>query len=144
MNSTVSKILFPLLLSAAFVFGLVPLAASAPQEPEVASPQRGPEVKSASRVRRSKEATQLMAHHHYNSPAERAQDALLMTEVAADLKKEGLTQNHPILIDADHGVVTLTGVLPSPEAAKRAEEIAASEVGVIAVHNKIIAAGGGK
>ena len=144
MNSTISKILFPLLLSAVFVFGLVPAASSAQQEREVTSPQQGPEVKSASHVRRIKEATELLAHHHYNSPAERAQDALLMTEVAADLKKEGLTQNHPILIDADHGVVTLTGVLPSPEAARRAEEIAVSEEGVIAVRNKIIAAREGK
>src|SRR5437016_355257 len=69
------------------------------------------ETESHARIRESKDQAGLLARHHYDSPAERANDALVMTEIAAALKDEGLTDDNPIVIDSDHGRVTLSGVV---------------------------------
>jgi osmotically-inducible protein OsmY len=79
----------------------------------------------------------LESHHHYNSPAERANDALLETEVKSALANGGVAEDSPIVVDADHGKILLIGVLKSPEDAKRAGQIAASTPGVRAVENRL-------
>jgi osmotically-inducible protein OsmY len=83
------------------------------------------------------DSASLEAHHHYQSPAERANDALLVTEVKSALANDGVANNSPIVIDCDHGKILLSGVMKSAADAKRAGEIAANTPGVVAVKNRL-------
>jgi osmotically-inducible protein OsmY len=83
------------------------------------------------------DSVNLEAHHHYQSAADRANDALLITEVKSALADDGVADNSPIIVDCDHGKILLTGVMKSAEDAKRAGNIAASAPGVAAVKNQL-------
>lgn len=80
---------------------------------------------------------QTSARHHYQSPAERAKDDLLITEVKSDLAEDGVTDDYPVAVDCDHGKIRLSGVIASAEDARRAGEIAAGAPGVVAVVNQL-------
>jgi BON domain-containing protein len=80
---------------------------------------------------------QTSAEHHYNSPAERAKDDLLITEVKSSLAERGISDQYPVEVDADHGMVQLSGVVASADKAKEAESIALNTVGVVGVTNKL-------
>ena len=60
-----------------------------------------------------KDSASSVGHHHYNSDAERAQDDLLITEVKSALAEDGISKGYPVEVDADHGTVTLSGVVAS-------------------------------
>jgi osmotically-inducible protein OsmY len=77
------------------------------------------------------------AEHHYNSAAERANDALIITEVKSALAKEGISNGYPVEVDCDHGTVQLSGVVASAADAKRAANLASTEMGVVAVENRL-------
>lgn len=77
------------------------------------------------------------AHHHYQSPADRAHDALLITEVESALADNGVADGSPLIVDCDHGKILLTGVMKSAADAKRAASIAAAAPGVVAVKNEL-------
>ena len=79
----------------------------------------------------------LEGHHHYLSSAERANDALLITEVKSALADDGVAQDVAIVIDCDHGNILLSGVIKSAQDAKHAGHIAAGASGVIAVKNHL-------
>lgn len=79
----------------------------------------------------------LEGQHHYMSPAERANDALLITEVKSALADDGVANDSPIVVDCDHGKVVLGGVMKSEADAKHAGEVAASAQGVVAVNNQL-------
>ena len=91
----------------------------------------------SSSVTKDNESVSLEAHHHYQSAADRANDALLITEVKSALANDGVTDDSPIIVDCDHGKILLTGVMKSAEDAKRAGNIAASAQGVVAVNNQL-------
>ncbi len=76
--------------------------------------------------------------HHYNSPAERAQDDLLITEVKSALSADGVARGHAVEVDCDHGKIRLSGAVDSATDAKHAEQIAAMVQGVIGVDNRLI------
>ncbi len=84
---------------------------------------------------------ELSAHsyeeHHYASPAERAEDALLIVKVKAAIANAGLADNDPLTVDADHGRVTLAGVLDSRQDVNRAVSLVAGIDGVTAVNNRL-------
>jgi BON domain len=80
---------------------------------------------------------QTAAEHHYNSPAERAQDDLLITEVKSSLAERGISDQYPVEVDADHGMIQLSGVVASPDKAREAESIAMNTRGVVGVKNKL-------
>jgi hyperosmotically inducible protein len=82
-------------------------------------------------------SAQSSAEHHYASPAQRAQDALLIVEVKAAIANEGLADDYPLTVDADHGRVTLTGVLASRQDVDRAIAVVASLDGVKGVNNRL-------
>jgi len=82
-------------------------------------------------------STQTSAIHRYNSPAERAEDDLLIVKVKAAIASEGLADNNPLTVDADHGRVTLTGVLASRADVARAVALASSIEGVTGVNNRL-------
>lgn len=83
------------------------------------------------------DSVNLEAHHHYQSAADRANDALLITEVKSALADDGVAEDSPIVVDCDHGKILLSGVMKSAEDAKRAGNIAASAPGVVAVKNQL-------
>jgi len=64
------------------------------------------------------------AEHHYNSPAERANDDLLITEVKSTLAERGISDGYPVEVDCDHGTIQLSGVVASADDARAAEAIA--------------------
>ena len=98
--------------------------------------EEGKSVESSS-VTTENESVNLEAHHHYQSAAERANDALLITEVKSALAEDGVAEGSPIVVDCDHGKILLSGVMKSAEDAKRAGNIAASVRGVVAVKNQL-------
>jgi osmotically-inducible protein OsmY len=96
--------------------------------------QRNTETSSVSR---KDDSVQTSASHHYQNPAERAKDDLLITEVKSDLAKNGVTDDHPVAVDCDHSEIHLSGEIGSAEDAQRVGQIAARAPGVIAVVNQL-------
>jgi hyperosmotically inducible periplasmic protein len=88
-------------------------------------------------VREQDLSAQSSAMHHYNSPAERAEDDLLIVKVKAAIAGEGLADNYPLTVDSDHGRVTLTGVLASRRDVERAVALVSSINGVKGVNNRL-------
>ena len=83
------------------------------------------------------DTVQSSASHHYNSPAERANDALIITEVKTSLADQGITDRYPVAVDCDHGTVQLTGVVASADAARQATILAQNIQGVVDVKNQL-------
>jgi osmotically-inducible protein OsmY len=83
------------------------------------------------------DSVDLDAHHHYQSPADRANDALLITEVKSAIAEDGVAEDSVIVVDCDHGKILLSGVMGSAEEARRAGEIAAGAQGVVGVKNRL-------
>jgi len=83
------------------------------------------------------DSAHLEGHHHYQSSADRANDALLITEVKSALAEDGVADDSAIVVDCDHGKILLSGVMKSAEDAKHAGDIAAGAAGVVAVKNQL-------
>lgn len=86
---------------------------------------------------RENDSVNVRAEHHYNSPAERANDAMLITEVKSALADDGVADNYVVAVDCDHGKVLLSGVVKSAEDARHAGDIAAAAQGVTGVKNQL-------
>jgi osmotically-inducible protein OsmY len=91
----------------------------------------------SSAVSTENDTVSLEGHHHYQSPADRANDALLITKVKTALADAGVAQDSPVAVDCDHGKILLSGVMKSPEDVQRAGKIAANTPGVVAVKNQL-------
>lgn len=83
------------------------------------------------------DAVSTSAEHHYNSPAERANDDLIITEVKSALAEKGISNGYPVEVDSDHGTVLLSGVVASADDAKQAQALAMNTKGVVGVKNKL-------
>ncbi|MBF6561083.1 MAG: BON domain-containing protein [Candidatus Binataceae bacterium] len=90
-----------------------------------------------SSITTSKESAHLAADHHYQSPAGRANDALLITEVKVALANDGMFTDHPVVVDCDHGKILLSGIVNSAQDAQHAAKLAAREPGVAGVNNQL-------
>jgi osmotically-inducible protein OsmY len=77
------------------------------------------------------------ALHHYASPADEARDALLITEVKAALAHDDVMAGHSILVDCDHGIIVLTGVVASEADAKHLVTVSSRQPGVTGVKNRL-------
>jgi osmotically-inducible protein OsmY len=88
-------------------------------------------------VTKEHDSVNLDAHHHYQSQADRANDALLVTEVKSAIADDGVAEDSVIVVDCDHGTILLSGVMRSAEDAQRAAKIAASASGVVGVRNRL-------
>jgi osmotically-inducible protein OsmY len=86
---------------------------------------------------RRNDTVNVNAEHHYNSPAERANDALLITEVKNALANDGVGDGYPVAVDCDHGKIMLSGVVKSAQDAKHAGDIAAAAEGVTGVNDQL-------
>ena len=126
-----SKTYATALLSTISLCVLVGSAALAGQ----ASTQQGTTASSA--TSREDDSVQTSAGHHYLSPADRANDALLITEVKSDLADDGVADDYPVAVDCDHGKIRLSGVMKSAVDARHAGQIAADAPGVVAVVNQL-------
>ena len=96
-----------------------------------------PQEVSHSSVNLEKDKASTVQHHHYNSPAERAEDALCITQVKAALADDDISNDYPVEVDCDHGTIRLTGVVGSADEAKEAEQIALQTDGVVGVKNNL-------
>jgi osmotically-inducible protein OsmY len=96
----------------------------------------GNSVESSS-VNAEHDSANLEGHHHYLSSDERANDALLITEVKSALAEDGVGKDVAIVVDCDHGKILLSGVMKSAADAKHAADVAAGAPGVIAVKNQL-------
>jgi osmotically-inducible protein OsmY len=86
---------------------------------------------------REHDSVSVKAEHHYNSPAERANDALLITEVKSALAHDGVADGYVVAVDCDHGKILLSGVVRSARDAKHAGDIAAAAQGVTGVNDQL-------
>jgi len=116
-------------MAIALLIGGALLTSNARSEPGVAE--------SSNSASRENDRVNVKAEHHYNSPAERANDALLITEVKSALANDGVGDGYLIAVDCDHGKVMLSGVVKSAEDAKHAGDIAAAAEGVTGVNDKL-------
>ncbi len=86
---------------------------------------------------RANDRVNVKVEHHYNSPAERANDDLLITEVKSALAHDGVGDGYLIAVDCDHGKILLSGVVKSARDAKHAGDIAAAAEGVTGVNDQL-------
>jgi osmotically-inducible protein OsmY len=82
-------------------------------------------------------SAQSAAKHHYNSPAERAEDDLLIVKVKAAIADAGLADDSPMTVDVDHGRVTLTGVLSTREDVQQTLALVSGIDGVTGINNRL-------
>lgn len=92
---------------------------------------------STNSVSRENDRVDVVGQHHYNSSAERAHDAMLITEVKSALSHDGVADGYPLAVDCDHGKILLSGVVKSAGDAKHAGDIAAAAQGVTGVKNQL-------
>jgi hypothetical protein len=103
----------------------------------VVVPSATPELSTDKSLDVEHDKVQTSAEHHYNSPAERANDDLLITEVKSSLADQGISDGYPVEVDCDHGTIQLSGVVASADEAKAAEALALNTRGVVGVQNKL-------
>lgn len=103
----------------------------------VVFPSGAPESSTDKSVDVEHDKVQTSTEHHYNSPAERANDDLLITEVKSSLADQGISDGYPVEVDCDHGTIQLSGVVASADEAKAAEALALNTRGVVGVQNKL-------
>jgi osmotically-inducible protein OsmY len=116
-------------LALAMLIGGGPLTSNARSEPGA--------TESSNSASRENDKVNVNAEHHYNSPAERANDDLLITEVKSALAHDGVSDGYLIAVDCDHGKILLSGVVKSAGDAKHAGDIAAAAEGVTGVNDKL-------
>ena len=105
---------------------------------QVASPATtSPKEVTNSSITLEKEDVHSEGVHHYQDPAEEAEDAALITKVKTALATDGVANGHAVEIDCDHGVARLNGVVASADDAKHAAQVAAAVPGVRRVDNKL-------
>jgi hypothetical protein len=107
------------------------------QPATVVVPSGTPELSTDKSLDVEHDKVQTSAEHHYNSPAERANDDLLITEVKSSLADEGISDGYPVEVDCDHGTIQLSGVVASADEARAAQALALNTKGVVAVQNKL-------
>ncbi len=120
----------PRLLAAGLAVGVLGFAT-------MTRPASGQTSVNSESVHQNNLTAQSVEHHHYASPAERADDALLVVKVKAAIADQGLADNYPLTVDADHGRITLTGVLASQQNVQRAATLVAGIDGVTGVNNRL-------
>jgi len=133
MKFVTEKSLSVVLLSTLATFA-IPVSSSLAQQQLTANT---PATTTERSITLEDDRVQTSAEHRYNSPAERAKDDLLITEVKSSLAERGISDRYPVEVDCDHGTIQLSGVVASADAARQAEAIALNTTGVVAVKDKL-------
>jgi hypothetical protein len=140
MKLSKSKFVSVMLLSSVAAFALSVSNSHAQQELSANAPGTAidtPAITTDRTITLENDDVQTSAEHHYNSPAERAKDDLLITKVKSSLAERGISNQHPVEVDCDHGTIQLSGVVASADAARQAETIALNTNGVVGVWDKL-------
>ena len=127
MKLVKSKFVSVMLLSGVAAFAL----------PAIGTAMDGPATTTDRSITLESDDVQTSAEHHYNSPAERAKDDLLITKVRSSLAERGISNQYPVEVDCDHGTIQLSGVVASADDARQAAVIAMNTKGVVGVKNKL-------
>ena len=133
MKFLTAKLSSVVLLSSLATFS-IPVSSSLAQQQVTAD---APTTTSERSITLENDKVQTSAEHRYNSPAERAKDDLLITEVKSSLAERGISDRYPVEVDYDHGTILLSGVVASADAARQAEVIALNTTGVVGVKDKL-------
>jgi osmotically-inducible protein OsmY len=140
MKITKAKFICAILMCGLATTSLVVPNAHAQQGNSVAAPD-GMENAPVATTERSetveRDKVRTSAEHIYNSPAERANDDLLVTEVKSALAERGISDEYPVAVDCDHGTIQLSGVVASADEARQAEALASNTKGVVGVKNRL-------
>lgn len=104
---------------------------------QVSPAPTSPKEVTNSSITLDKESVHSEGVHHYQDPAEEAEDAALITKIRTALATDGVANGHPVEVDCDHGVARLTGVVASAEDAKHAAQVAAAVPGIRGIDNKL-------
>jgi len=120
---------------AGLVVGTLSFATARAQE--ASPPTNPPNTVTNSSTILEKENVHTEGVHHYQDPAEEAEDAALITKIKTALATDGVANGHPVEVDCDHGVARLSGVVASADDAKHAARVAAAVPGVTGVDNKL-------
>jgi hypothetical protein len=140
MKLVKSKFLNVMVLSSVAAFSLPVSNSHAQQALTANAPDTtivGPATTADRSITLESDTAQTSAEHYYNSPAERAKDDLLITKVKSSLAERGISNQYPVEVDCDHGTILLSGVVASPDAARKAETIALNTTGVVGVKDKL-------
>ena len=125
-------------VSAMLVCGLatvaLPVSSSHAQEQVTAN---APVVTTDRSMTVEHDKVQTSAEHRYSSPAARAKDDLLRTEVKSSLAESGISDQYPVEVDCDHGTIQLSGVVATADEARQAEVIALNTPGVVGVKDQL-------
>ncbi|HWJ41301.1 MAG TPA: BON domain-containing protein [Candidatus Limnocylindrales bacterium] len=125
-------------VSAMLVCGLatvaLPVSSSHAQEQVTAN---APVVTTDRSMTVEHDTVQTSAEHRYSSPAARAKDDLLRTEVKSSLAESGISDQYPVEVDCDHGTIQLSGVVATADEARQAEVIALNTRGVVGVKDQL-------
>jgi osmotically-inducible protein OsmY len=116
---------------------IVGMFASSTSDLLASAEEQGAKTTTTESIKTEELSTQSEQHKSYSSPAERANDALIVTEVKAALAKDGVADGYVITVGADHGTVTLSGVLGSPQDIKHAISLARSVENVRGVQSRL-------
>jgi osmotically-inducible protein OsmY len=127
--------IFAVAAGAAFL-ALAPASANAQQQ-TMPSGAAGAPVATINSSTSQDEHVHAVTTHTYSSEATRANDAMLITAVKSALAKSGATENQAVIVDCDHGTVTLAGAVASASAAHQAVQIASAVQGVRGVNSKL-------
>jgi osmotically-inducible protein OsmY len=131
-NSGMNK----MILSAA-VFGLM-MAAPAFAQDNPGSPSAGQSMRQAGEAAEQAGSDTLNAAKHVGKGTVTAmRDTKITAKVKVALHEDKVTEDSDIHVDTVAGVVTLSGHVPSPDAAARAEQLARQTEGVREVNNKL-------
>jgi hyperosmotically inducible periplasmic protein len=131
-NSGMTK----MFLSAA-VFGLAVAAPAFAQENSASPPASQSMHRAGEAAKQAGSDTLNAAKHAGEGTATALRDTKITTKVKYALHEDKITGNFPIHVTTVAGVVTLSGHVPSPHAAARAEQLARQTEGVKAVHNQL-------
>ena len=131
-NSGMNKVI----LSTA-VFGLV-MAAPAFAQDNPGSPSASQSMHQAGEAAEQAGSDTLNAAKHLGKGTATAmRDTKITAKVKVALHEDKVTEDSDIHVDTVAGVVTLSGHVPSPDAAVRAEQLARQTEGVREVNNKL-------
>jgi len=133
MKSVTAKFVGVVLLSGLATLSIPVSSSKAQQQVSADTPTTNTERS----ITLESDEVQTSAEHRYNSPAERANDDLLITKVKSSLAERGITDRYPVEVDCDHGTIQLSGVVASADAARQAESIAMNTRGVVGVKDKL-------
>lgn len=125
------------LAAAAAFLVLAPAFAGAQQQTMPSSETAGTPDATLNNNTSQEEHVHSATTHTYSSDAARANDAMLITAVKSALAKSGVTANQAVVVDCDHGTVTLAGAVASASAAHQAVQIASAVQGVRGVNSKL-------